>query len=596
MRSGEPFFARPLGWVLAIGAAIFIVDLNSEPDVALGIAHVIVVLVSLSFSRSELTWFAATYATALTALRLLVGSRAIDEWDVLANNTLSVFAVWSVAALGQWQRRSARAHLRAQSESAVLATALERTERAERKLRRDSRTFEAIARMAHIGDWELDVTSGMPHWSAEVCRIYGLPPGHQPTLEEALRYFPPDTRKFVRNTVNDAIRNGSPFDFTVPFQSADGRSLWVRALGVTERGEGGVTRLFGAFQDVTDEYRSQMRLSRIARLGAEGHWEYDAEAGTMWTSATFEELLGFEPRERTVPLAEFRRRHHPDDSVNADTAFDYCVATGVPYDVELRLHTAKGEWLWFRLRGAVERNALDVCQRIGGTSFNVHREHCLRQELVAAKEAAAAASVAKSDFLANMSHEIRTPMNGVIGMTELLLETPLNPEQLQFARTVRTSASALLSILNDILDFSKVEAGKLELEHIELDIRQCVEDVGAMIAVQVPADTVELIVDVAPEVPSRVLGDPHRLRQVLVNLCGNAVKFTRKGKSSSVYPWRKCATERRRFRSRCATRASVCRRKRCRSCSGRSLRRMRPRHAISVARGSDCPSWSGSFG
>ncbi len=529
LEQSEPVFGRPLTWVIAIGVAIFLIDLSFEPDVALGIAYVIVVLVSLSFSHSKLTWFAAIFATALTALRLLVGTRAVDEWDVLANNTLSVFAVWSVAALGQWQKRSAKAHRRARSESAVLASALSRTAQAEKQLRRDSRTFEAIARMAHIGHWEVDVASGAPYWSAEVCRIHGRPAGYQPTMDEALHHFPSETRRFVRNTVSEAIRHGTSFDVTVPFHSADGRSLWVRALGVPEKHEGIVTRLFGAFQDVTDEYRSQMRLSRIARLGAEGHWEFDAEAGTVWTSSTFEELLGFEPRERTVSLAQFRKRGHPDDAVNADTAFDYCIATGVPYDVQLRLRTANDKWIWLRLRGAPERNSEGICKRIGGTSFNVDREHCLREELVAAKEAAAAASVAKSAFLANMSHEIRTPMNGVIGMTELLLDTPLNPEQRHFARTVRASASALLSILNDILDFSKVEAGRMELEYIELDVHRCVEDVASMIAVQASSSEVKMIVNIAPDVPRRVMGDPHRLRQVLVNLCGNAVKFTKKG-------------------------------------------------------------------
>jgi two-component system, sensor histidine kinase and response regulator len=251
----------------------------------------------------------------------------------------------------------------------------------------------------------------------------------------------------------------------------------------------------------------------------DGTCDYFSTQWTQHTGIPESELLGWSWLETL----------HPDDREPTRRFWMGSVAGCGAYDVEYRVRRSDGIYRWFKTRGVPIRNGEGEIFKWFGTCTDITDGKLAQEELRLAKEAAEAANHAKDEFLANVSHEIRTPMNAILGMTELTLDTSLTDDQRQSLKTVKAAADNLLGIINDLLDFSKIEAGKMELEPADFSLRSALSDTLRVLAIRAHKKGLELVSQVQSDVPDALVGDAGRLRQVLLNLVSNAIKFTEAG-------------------------------------------------------------------
>jgi two-component system sensor histidine kinase/response regulator len=320
------------------------------------------------------------------------------------------------------------------------------------------------------------------------------------------------------------------------YRRRDGTCVWARVnMSVHRDAEGRAQHFIKVIEDITERraYEAvradgERRTSLALDAGQMGTWELDLATDTSVRSLRHDQIFGYTTLQSTWGSKNLLACVVPEDLAAVHRAFEDALKTAA-FSLECRIRWPDTSVHWISAQGRAERNANGESVRILGIVKDITDRKRTEVELRTAKEAAEAANEAKSEFLANMSHEIRTPMNGVIGMTDLVLDTELTAEQRENLGIVKSSADALLTVINDILDFSKIEARKLELDPIDFNPRDAIGDTANAVAWRAHQKGLELIVDVDAGVPYMLRGDAGRLRQILVNLLGNAIKFTHQG-------------------------------------------------------------------
>ncbi|MCK5681652.1 response regulator [bacterium] len=292
------------------------------------------------------------------------------------------------------------------------------------------------------------------------------------------------------------------------------------------------------FRDITSRIKTQhdlesnrLQLNLVMEAANLGYWDWRPLNDDLFTNDIFLTMLDYAPDAFPETTERWSTLVHPDD-LDAAVKFLQPFLDGDDslYRTEFRMRNADGQWCWVLDVGrVVERNPEGQAARLIGVHIDITEKKQAELELIESRQQANIANQAKSDFLANMSHEIRTPMNAIIGMSQLTLETDLKPDQKNYISKVHSSAEALLGIINGILDFSKIEAGKLDLEQVDFTLQSVIDDVQMLIVLRAEKKGLKLTADIAAEIPKTLKGDPLRLGQILINLTGNAVKFTTHG-------------------------------------------------------------------
>jgi PAS domain S-box-containing protein len=418
-------------------------------------------------------------------------------------------------------------------------------ERQNEELRRDQAALQATREEQNIilenaGVGIAFVRNRRMQWSnGAFCSMFGYR-SHDVEDAETLIFFP-SSKEYEQFGLEayPALLSGETIVRDETMRRGDGTLFTARVSGKIVDQVNPAAGSIWIFVDITSQNVLEAQLQKSANLLTTLSHQVpgmiyqcrlfpDGHSCFPYASDAIHDIYGVTPEEVREDAACIYALLHPDDKAEFDVSIRESARTLQQWEHEYRV-ILRNQGVRWRYGCARPENLMDGSIVWHGFVNDISAQKKLEVELLEARHAAEAANRAKSEFLATMSHEIRTPMNGVIGMTGLLLDTELDSEQREFAEIVRKSGENLLSLINDILDYSKIEAGKLDMELLDFDLRVTLEDTAELLALRATDAGLELICQIDPAVPSYLKGDPGRLRQIITNLVGNAVKFTRQG-------------------------------------------------------------------
>jgi PAS domain S-box-containing protein len=369
-----------------------------------------------------------------------------------------------------------------------------------------------------------------------VSRIMGF--SEQKLLNQPFLPFvhPNDQDKLFLRQIHRLPEQSVPLNCDIRLLHKDSSFRWARFSAVALEWEGkpatlalaaDITRRKEAEQALEE---SEERLALALDAANDVLWDWRIATGDVYYSPRLASMLGYDPEDIPPHIDTWRRLVHPDDQEILNRNLKAHMEHGQSLETEFRFQTKNGGYKWFLARGrVVERAASGRPTRIAGTHMDITERKRLEKEILASKQKAETASLAKSEFLANISHEIRTPLNGALGMLQLLRLSNLPEEESGYVETALTAGRSLLSILNDILSLSQIESGVVELKPVAADLRTILDSVLKAFTPQAATKELELNGEVDASISDPVVVDEGRLRQILFNLVGNAIKFTPQG-------------------------------------------------------------------